>query len=370
MAVKSPQRRQQIKRQARKARREAKAQQRFIGLHTPKQANRVASAEARAEYQPVIRGLRSEARASRKRQGELGQQYGQLTADIGGNIDRAAQTYAQQQAEITKRLADAGGADRTSSAGLSAQDAATAALLGGPTDQRGAELRAAAAQALAQQRVSMNAPLAAEGANFIHYLGGRKVSARERGIESGKAESDRRRKIKEDIRAAKKERGQKKVANLETLRGGDRDFSVQQTVAGGKEGYNRAIEKQAKLGYKGDVVTAQAQVAAAQAYSRARERGASAQEATAAANLAGSRVKAHAQENTAKIYGKNSGKKDKGGYSVREALGLLREGFKNGQRITASQAVDYLVNRGVDVSVAKAAVRRQSGGGGKPGPVH
>lgn len=357
------QRRQRLKQQARKARREVKAKERFTGTHTPKQAAHIAGREAQAEYGPIKRSLRSDLRASRKREGELGQWYGQLAADIGTATAAGSDLYAAQQAEISKRLADAGVTDRASSAGLSAADAQAAALLGGAADAKGAASRAAAGTALAQQRVTMAAPLAAEGANFLRYQGARKVSARERGIEARQGESARRRKIKEDIRAARKEQGGKKVERLEALREGDRDFSIQQDVAGGKEGYNRAIENQAKLGLKGDKVTAAATVGAASKYAGADRRTAAATERSAKTSAGARKRSAKAQERVAETQGENSKNKDKGGYNVREAIGLLRKGL-NGKKVTFSEAVDYLVNRGVDISVAKAAVRKQAGGSG------
>jgi hypothetical protein len=356
------QRRQRLKAQARKTRREVKAQERFTGTHTPKQAAHIAGREAQAEYGPIKRSLRSDLRASRKREGELGQWYGQLASDIGTAAEQGADLYAAQQAELTKRLADAGAADSASSAALANTDARTAALLGGPVDAKGAALRDAAKTALAQQRVTVSAPLAAQGADFLRFQGARKVSARERGIEARQGESARRRKIKEDIRSARKEQGGKKVERLEALREGDRDFSVQKVVAGGKEGYNRAIEKQAALGLRGDKVTAAATLGAASQYAGADRRTAAATERSAKTSAGARKRSARAQENVAATQGENK-KNDKGGYSVREAVGILRKGL-NGKKVTFSEAVDYLVNRGVDISIAKAAVKKQSGGGG------
>lgn len=215
----------------RRARREARQQARFVGVHTPKQASHVAGAEAKTEYAPVIRNLQSERRASRKREKQLGQWYGQLGSDINQSAQQALQAFALQQGATTQRLSDAGQRDQAANAALSAADAATASLLGAPTDSKGAAQRQAGATALAQQRVSMAAPLSAEQANYVRYLGGRRVSASQQGIEARQNESARRRKIKEDIRAARKEQGQAKVKNIETLREGDRGFRTDTMVA-------------------------------------------------------------------------------------------------------------------------------------------
>jgi len=53
-------------------------------------------------------------------------------------------------------------------------------------------------------------------------------------MEAVKAETARKRKIKEDLRAGKKERGQATVANLEKLREGARDYAIQKQAFGQK----------------------------------------------------------------------------------------------------------------------------------------
>lgn len=228
-------RRQQIQRQLKKEGREQKAQARFVESPTPKKARKIAAAEANKEYRPVLRGLRSEVAGSRKREGELGNWYSGLAAQTATAQSNAAATSAAQEKALTERLANAGTADQSALRETATKNEALGKLLG--TNQVGASnapSASAGATAIAQQRVALTSPLTAERANYQNYLGQRGVSAAERGIEARKAETSRRRKIKEDLRAGKKERGQAVVSNLEKLREGARDYAIQKQAFGQK----------------------------------------------------------------------------------------------------------------------------------------
>jgi len=227
-------RRQQIQRQLKRETREAKGRERFIESPTPKKARHIAGAEANKEYKPILRGLRSEVAGSNKREGELKDWYGGLTAQNAAAQQSAATSAAGQEAALTQRLANASATDSSALGAQAAQNAALAKQLGGPTNTAGQAEVAKGAQAVAQQRVALTSPLSAERASYQNYLGQRGISATERGIEAHKAETSRRRKIKEDLRAGKKERGQAVVGNLEKLREGARDFSIQNKAFGQK----------------------------------------------------------------------------------------------------------------------------------------
>jgi hypothetical protein len=247
------QRRHQINRQLKREAREQKAQGRFIESPTPKKARHIAGAEANKEYKPVLRGLRSEVAGSKKREGELSSWYGGLTNQIGQAQANAATTSAAQEKALTERLANASASDQTALKEQASKNEALGKLLG--TNQVGvsnAPSASAGATAIAQQRVALTSPLTAERANYQNYLGQRGVSATERGIEAHKAETSRRRKIKEDLRAGKKERGQAVVSNLEKLREGARDYAIQKQAFGqktkefGAERQENAIERAQK----------------------------------------------------------------------------------------------------------------------------
>jgi len=228
------QRRNQINRQLKRETRERKAQARFIENPTPKKARKIARAEANVAYKPVLRGLRSEVAGSNKREGELKDWYGGLSSQIGQSQQDAATSSQAAESALTQRLANASASDTAALKDLASKNEATAKLLGGPTNSRGLAEAAAGNTAVAQQRVALTSPLTAERANYGNYLGGRRTSAIERGIEARKAETSRRRKIKEDLRAGKKERGQTFVSNLEKLREGARDYAIQKQAFGQK----------------------------------------------------------------------------------------------------------------------------------------
>lgn len=225
-------RRAQINRQLK---REQKGRQRFLEIPTAKKARHTAGAEARKEYTPVLRGLKSEIRGSRKREGELKDWYGGLTAQNQQAQQSAAASAQSAESALTQRLANASAADKANLDSTAAQNANYAKLLG--SSQVGASnapANVAGTTALAQQRVALTSPITAERASYQNYLGQRGVSATERGIEARKSETSRRRKIKEDLRAGKKERGQAAVANFEKLREGARDYAIQKQAFGAK----------------------------------------------------------------------------------------------------------------------------------------
>lgn len=228
------QRKQQISRQLRRETRERKSQARFIESPTVKKARHIAGAEARKEYSPVLRGLKSEIRGSVKREKDLGDWYGGLTNQIGQTQQDAAASSQAAESALTQRLANASASDTTALKDLASKNEALAKQLGGPSNSAGIAQAQAGNTAVAQQRVALTSPLTAERASYGNYLGQRKTSAIERGIEARKGETARRRKIKEDLRAGKKERGQTFVSNLEKLREGARDFSIQNKAFGQK----------------------------------------------------------------------------------------------------------------------------------------
>jgi len=227
-------RRNQISRALKRDRREQKSRSEFINLPTAQKAKRTARAQANVAYKPVLRGLRSEVASSRKREGELKDWYGGLTAQNQAAQQSAAATSQAAESALTQRLANASASDSSALAAQASKNADLAKLLGGPTNTAGQAEAAKGAQAVAQQRVALTSPLSAERANYQNYLGQRGISATERGIEARKAETSRRRKIKEDLRAGKKERGQAVVANLEKLREGARDYAIQKQAFGQK----------------------------------------------------------------------------------------------------------------------------------------
>lgn len=297
-------RRSQIKRQLHRETREQKGRERFVENPMPKKARHIAGAEANKEYRPVLRGLRSEVAGSKKREGELGSWYGGLTSQIGQAQQNAATSSQAAETALTQRLANASASDQTALKEQASKNEALGKLLG--TNQVGvsnAPSASAGATAIAQQRVALTSPLTAERANYQNYLGQRGVSATERGIEARKAETSRRRKIKEDLRAGKKGRGQAVVSNLEKLREGARDY---------------AIQKQA-FGQKGKELAVGSQEAAIERAQKAREN--AADRAVSRFSAGSTRISAEASKKNANV----SARKAK-----REAREAQRESAKGG----------------------------------------
>lgn len=235
------QRRAHIRGQIRQERRRHESQKRFREPLTGKRAGKIASAEAGTEYDPVIRSIRGDVRGSAKREGDLGQWHDQLAADTQAAIARAQEAGSAATAATDRRLAAAGTADQGMLASLAAADRDRAALLGAPTNDAGMKEIAAGNAAREQQAIALNAPLEAVTGSFVNELGGRVVATRLRGIESRGKERSRRDKIKEDLRAAKKQKGQATVKNMQGLREGERNY-VTANRAFGLDKFNSKVD--------------------------------------------------------------------------------------------------------------------------------
>lgn len=350
------QRHAQIRNQLRRENRERKGQARFLEIPTAKKARHTARAEANLAYKPVLRGIRSDIAGSAKREGELKDWYGGLSGQIAQSQKDAAASSQASEAALTQRLANASASDTTNLQDLASKNEATAKLLGGPTNSRGLAEAAAGNTAVAQQRVALTSPLSASRANYQNYLGQRGVSATERGIESVKAETARKRKLKEDLLAGRKERGEKAVEYYEKLRGGARDYSVQQQAFGQQ---NLDRKQGAREG----------------ALDRA-------QDETASRRTAQSNVRSNAQDERASIRGaKNDGsggltasEKRTRRESNRSAMAALKrtiraEGLPKDPKEWAGLEVIVAGEDGVNAAQARAAVRRwKSGRKRKPKP--
>lgn len=354
------QRRQRIAAKVQKESRRRLEQQRFTEPLTGKRAGKVARAQAGLEFGPVERQIKSEIRGSAKREGDLGSWYGQLADDYAAGGQLAQQAFSTAEQATNSRLDAASKSAQDTLKGLATDDAAFAALVGGPKNSTGLSQAAEAAAAATRQRATLQAPITAMRAANVASYAPRQNAARMQGIEARQAERDRRRKQQQDVQSLGREKGQATVKNLQTLREQDQTVATQRQALGTKEGYNKALEKQSALGFKSTQLTAAATIAAANAAAKARERGASAQEVVAAEQKAAAGVTAKGQENTAKIQGKNAGK-NAGGYNVNEAKSLLRSMFGK-KTVSAQKAIDSLVNRGVSYGVAVKAVRQLAGG--------
>lgn len=369
-------------RQLRQERRRARQQSNFVGPYTPKQAHKVAAKTVQTEYRPTERQIASEIRGSKKREGEIGDWYSQLEDQYAQGQQSAASAADAANAATAASLQQTSANTASLLQGLAGQDAAFAAQVGGPTNVAGQQKQVEAAAAAERMRAALQAPITASRANNVASYGSKRATAALAGIQAHKEEGTRRQKEKSDLRALKGERGSAIAKKVAELREQDQTYTTQQAALGVKSGYNKAIEKQAAAGVESAKITAGAQVAAANAYATAKERGASAQEAAARAYAAAKKRGASAQEavaaeqraaaeykadsnkEVAKIQGENARTKSaSGGYSVTEATQLAKEqgaSLEAEGRVWGSpgEVVQYLVNRGVKEAVAKKAAHR------------
>lgn len=200
----------------------------FLGLHTGRQAGRLANAQAGTEYNPEIRNLRSQAAGSRQRAKDIKSMFGQLAGEYGKAQEQGNEAFKTQQDAVAKQLAEASERSKTSQQDLASRDESFAKLVGGPVDTQGQARIAAAGAAAERARVTFSQLPAAEQANFLASLGGQRTAARLQGIEARKTESDRRTKILNDLAALRKEKGQARVANTEKIRESDRGYAMEQ----------------------------------------------------------------------------------------------------------------------------------------------
>jgi hypothetical protein len=200
----------------------------FLAPHTGRQAGGVANAEAGTEYNPGIRETREQVKGSRKREADLGSWYAQLASDYQGAQDQGAAALKSVEDTTTAQLNEAGARSSADQAALGASDEAFAKLVGGPKDTAGLAKIAQAGQAAAAARVDQAKLPISEQANFVARTGSDKAAARLQGIEERRSEQRRRDKLKADLAAQRKEKGQARVSNKEKIREADRSYSTDQ----------------------------------------------------------------------------------------------------------------------------------------------
>jgi hypothetical protein len=361
-------------RQTRREERRDKQVENFVGPYTPKQAAKIAKATVKTEYKPTERQIASEIRGSKKREGEIGDWYSDLEGQYAAGQTAAASAADAANAAVASSLGQTSANTASLITGLAGKDAAFAAQVGGPTDVAGQTKEVEAAAAAERLRASLQAPnTAAREINVASY-GHDRATAALAGIQAHQENAATRAKERSDLRSLKGEKGSAITKTVAGLREQAQNYLTQRKALGAKTGYNRAIEKQAQAGVTSAKITAASQVAAAQAYSTAKERGATAteaaakayaaakergataQEAVAASQKAAAARSAESNENVAKQQGQNQKSKPKSGYTVQEAESLAKEAGV--EFATPGEVVDYLVNRGVKRGTAKQAAGR------------
>ncbi len=217
----------------------------FLAPHTGRQAGAIANSEAGTEYNPGIRETREQVKGSRKREADLGSWYAQLASDYQGAQSQGAAALQSVEDTTTKQQQEAGARSSADQAALGASDEAFANLVGGPKDTAGLAKIAQAGQAAAAARVDEAKLPISEQANFVARTGSDKSAARMQGIEQRRSEQRRRDKLKADLLAQRKEKGQARVSNKEKIRESDRSYSNDQKQLRLQKQEARAAEQQA-----------------------------------------------------------------------------------------------------------------------------
>lgn len=196
--------------------REQKERERFTQAPTGKQARHQANAYANREYAPVTRGIRQELANSAAQQQKGEQWYNQLGSELAGAAQSEEAGAAQLGSTLTQQLAQA---NATNAATLAKQEAANAQFAQ-TTGMQGATGQAAAAgnAQSALTGVALNAPIEAgarDQANYTRRLG---LVQKEQGHEYGQGQVGVRKKLRQDLVAAQKQKGQAYVGRLGELR--------------------------------------------------------------------------------------------------------------------------------------------------------
>lgn len=330
----------------------------FIAPHTGRQAGAIANSEAGTEYNPGIRESREQIKGSRKREGDLGSWYAQLASDY--NQGQAAGAAALKSVEDTTSAQQAEASARSGSqqAALSASDEAFAQLVGGPKDTEGLAKIAQAGAAAERARVDEAKLPISEQANFTARLGSDKAAARMQGIEQRRAEQRRRDKLKADLTAQRKEKGQARVSNKEKIRESDRGYV--------REGQQLKLQKREAAASERQAA-AQAALAQVEAARQARQDaiGNRQEQERIGISAKNARTSARSQRATAKHYRTSGGKN-----------GVLSPGEQNTNKKERQNAAalvhSAVVQAGPPKSKAEAAEleRLAVEAGGAPREVH
>jgi hypothetical protein len=200
-------------------------------LTTP-QARHMAGAEARSEYGPTIRAAKGELRGSKMRQGEIGDWYSQLSNQINQAAQATDASYAQANNALLAHAQAAADAAAKTQGSIAQNNAATANLVGADPSLFAAAQNEGAAAANQRQLTygALAAPIAQSGASQAAYLRNTGINATRQGIADRQKESKRRKEIKEDLTALRKERAQKTVGNFRDIRGEERDYGIQRSA--------------------------------------------------------------------------------------------------------------------------------------------
>jgi len=192
----------------------------YEGPNSEAEAKRTAAAEAGLATNPLISSIRGEERASRQRQRQIGEWYGQLNQQIGQDAAEASAASATANSALQKQLETANQGSLASQAQIGAQQGEFAKLVGAaptaftPTDQEGA----AAGTQRAYAQAALSAPIIQAGASQGAFLRNQAANATHEGIFQRQQEANRRQNIKQDLQKAQQAKGEARVEDFNKLK--------------------------------------------------------------------------------------------------------------------------------------------------------
>ncbi|MGH2761433.1 MAG: hypothetical protein ACRDLD_02445 [Thermoleophilaceae bacterium] len=340
---------------------------------TRKRFKREMKAAERMEFRPEKQAIRREARAERgqrERISDYFDAYGEATQ--GAN--RATQSaYENAQKTLRDLTASSTASDTATRAKADAEARADAKARGVTYDPSQSQKSAAGSSSRRAASDTFGGLVATQGAGQAAYLIDKgRVGEGERVNQLLRSHA-RSRTIKKDKRALAREKRDYRRDYRTRARDTERQYLLEQmALTGDARGdktqlklarrYGLNTKREQKRSLKG-----QRKVAKLHARNRAAEQRRShrSQAAISAGHARNERRDDRRSRRYAQRQGQGQGRGGRGPSKgeVRRALGYLRQANRGDYR-SKREAIDYLINRGVSPSAARAAVRRAAGGGG------
>lgn len=326
---KNPQLRQKLQKRheahkAHREEREATERQRFTQTPTPKQARHIAGAEANREYAPVIRGIREEGAQLAAQQKQSTQWYNQLGAQQAQAAQGEIAGANQFASSLTQQLAQANNQNAAYLASQQQAQAQQSALTGMPMAASSGQAAAAGANIGAQEAVALNAPTLGAAYNQAALTNRLGLASQERGHEVSQGLQGERKKVRQDLRAAQKQKGQAVVGNIAEQRESARKSELDKAAFNleGQQAAAQQAAEQQKIAQDEVQSKRQAQTTRAGQASTA---------ASSAASTAASTISAEASAKNAsiaeeKLNGERRYKKNHHGRSPSEVAALQKQG--------------------------------------------
>lgn len=288
----------------------------FVTPLTGKRYKRERNAAEREEFRPLARQLMKEEQASREQEATIGNYFDDYQRRIAAIQGRTADAYSAANQQASALMGQTAGFDTARQAAMQQAAADDAAKRGVDVDPSVGQRAVSAADARNRQQAAFGAALSGLGANQAAYLLDKERIGAGESIAARAKEAARRRSINADQRELAAKRADFRRDYRQRTRESEREFWLAGQELGAKKGYNRALVRQAQLGVK--------------------------------------------EKATPSVVINKGGGKDSGGYSVREAIALGRRQQAKKPSFPANRQsyIDYLVNRGVDIRVAKKAADR------------